>query len=472
MTAGGRDPRAVPGGRDPRAVPGAGTEGTTRRALLAGGAGLGLAAAGRVLPARAGRGSSSSLPREAACTVAPGELAVPRVILTQFQPGHEFVLTDAARASSTDDQTPGNYICGTQAVTVVTRGGGYADLTGRGLSFDAAGRYLAVRYRVSAALGVRELMLDVSSDAAFAARYSWQFADNVRTLGAGFSYDGAWAQVFLSFADAAVTGAPDRSRLTAARLRVKDGGTPVTVQWQEISLVSEPVAEFPAGVATICFDDLYASQYARARPVLEARGYPATLAVIAQLVGTPHGMSLAQLRSLQDDQGWEIGCHADSLAVHRATDVACPASVVGADLDREQRYLRGNGLTGYQTFAYPSGLWDPDVLGLVSGTCRSARLDFFGTQETFPPANACKLRACGSISSMPGAHSPADVMGYIDAAAANRSWLILIFHKFVTGTPRLMTECSVTDFAAIIAHLAASGMAVATTGDVLRRWRR
>lgn len=395
-------------------------------------------------------------------------LPVVRTIITQFQPGHGFVATGVSR-SDVNDNAAGHFICGTQAATVRTVGDGttYADLTSTRLRFDSTGSYLAVRYRLSSARGPRSLELDIANDAQFRHFYRWRFADRSSTLGAGFSYDDEWEQIFLSFADATATGHPSRSGLTAARLRVRDGGKPVTVQWQEISLVPEPAELFPRGVATICFDDLYQTQYLRGRPVLDAHGYRATVAVLRQAIGMAESMTLAELRSLQDDLGWEIGCHADTLAVHRATDIGKPLPEVEVDLRAEKTYLRENGLAGGNMFAYPSGLWNPAVIAMVRKYCQAGRLDFFRTQETFPPANPFKLRACGRISAAAGGHTAEMVRGYIDSAAAHRSWLILIFHKIVSGNAAISTECSLGDFESVISHLAGSGMAVLTAGDVL-----
>jgi len=398
---------------------------------------------------------------------------VHRTVITRFQPGHGFVLTGAAAESEVNDTAAGNFACGAQSARVVTVGNDhtYANLTSTALRFDTTGKYLAVTFRVSSALDARTLELEIANDAAFTRSYSWQFADRVANLGSGFTYDDEWEQIFLSFADAVTTGRPDRAGLTAIRLRAQDHGRPVTVHWQEVALVSDPGKRFPRGAATICFDDVYASQYTLARPVLAAHGFRGTVAVIRQAIGLESAMSLADLRSLQDEYGWEIGCHANTLAVHHETDIGVPLSAVVSDLRSELAFLRRSGFTGEKIHAYPSGRWNPAVLRAVSGYCGSARLDFFRTQETLPPADPYKLRACGSISSLPGGHSAAAVKRYIDAAAEHRSWLILIFHKIVTGTPAQRTECSLADFEAIVGHLAASGMPVLTTAEVMRHAR-
>jgi hypothetical protein len=404
----------------------------------------------------------------------PGAQAprVPRTVLTQFQAGHGFVLTSAnSGASNLNDTTAGNFICGKQAATVVTVGdsASIANITKTGLAaIDTTGMYLLVRFRLSSALNPQTLHLDLGNDSAFANMWRWQFADIVSTLGAGFSYDGEWEQIILSFADATVTGSPTRSGVTALRLRARDTGTPLTVQWQEISLVPEPAQIFPNGVVSVCFDDGYQTQYDNARPVMDSYGFRATAFVIREGLGTSGNMTLAEVKSLQDDLNWEIGLHADTTAVHQASDVSSVLDTVETDLRHEKTYFQVNGLKGSDVFAYPAGLWNPSVTALLSRYTRAGRLNFFKTQETFPPAQPYKLRACGAISSASGGHTATQVNGFIDTAKASRSWLILIFHKIVTGAVTTTTECSLTDFTSIMSHLTASGMPVRTIGEVMR----
>ena len=241
----------------------------------------------------------------------------------------------------------------------------------------------------------------------------------------------------------------------------------MTVQWQEISVVPDPAALFPSGVCSICFDDGYLTQYTAGKMLLDQYGYRGSLALIRDAIGLPTEMTLTQIQSLQNDLGWEAGLHADTGAVHAATDVGVPLSQVETDLRHEKAYFHANGLIADSLFAYPSGLWTPASVQLIRQYCHAGRLDFFRTQETFPPANPWKLRACGAIGSFAGGHSAATVNASIDAAAANRSWLILIFHKIVSGTAASATECSAADMTTIMTHLAASGMAVRPVGEVM-----
>lgn len=409
----------------------------------------------------------------------------PRTIITQFQSGHGFTAATSGTGTNVNDTTAANFIAGSQAATIVTKGDGssFTNLTNTSLSFDATGRYMCLRYRIDEVLNAQALHLDVSSDTSFTNFWRWDFHDGVTTLGAGYSYDGEWEQLIFSFGDATVTGTPNRAACVAVRLRARDwAGSPpspapvqanaaMTIQWQEVSLIEDPQALFPSGLVTFCFDDIYATQYTNAKPVMDALGQRATLAVIGDAIGVGSSMTMAQLQTLQNVSGWEIGLHANTSAVHSATDPGVALGVVETDLRQEKIRFQQNGLNSSRTFAYPSGLWNPAILALLGQYVSAARLNFLNAgQETFPPANPMKLRACGAISSLAlNQHTAAFVQTQIDAAKANRSWLILVFHKILSsGSPATSTECTLADFTTIANYVAASGMPVRTISEVMR----
>jgi peptidoglycan/xylan/chitin deacetylase (PgdA/CDA1 family) len=401
---------------------------------------------------------------------AAGTPRIPRTILTQFQSGHGYTASNAG-SSNLNDTTTGNFICGTQAVTITTAGDGstIANLTNTSVgSFSTAGQYLLVRFRLSSDVNTQALELFLGNDSGFANAYWWQFFDKSDALGAGYAYDNEWEQITLSFSDAQTVGSPTRTGITAVRLRCRDFGSPLTVQWQEVSLVADPGAVFPNGVATICFDDSYVSQYTLARPVLDAYGFRGTLHVIRDQIGGSASLSLAQLQSLQDDLGWEVGCHADTTAIHQASDQDSALAAVEMDFRNEKLWLLQNEFRGGNVLAYPLGQWNPSVLALARKYYAAARTVFFGTQETFPPGNPHKLRALSGISSYAGANPVSTATAAITAAAANRSWLILVFHQIVTTSPASATQILQSDLQTVIAALAASGMPVRTMGEVMR----
>src|SRR5688572_27578610 len=74
----------------------------------------------------------------------------------------------------------------------------------------------------------------------------------------------------------------------------------------------------PTPQVTITFDDGFLSTYTNALPILSARNITATIYPNTSTINTGTqadgfpGMSWAQLESLQNDFGWEVGGHTDT----------------------------------------------------------------------------------------------------------------------------------------------------------------
>jgi peptidoglycan/xylan/chitin deacetylase (PgdA/CDA1 family) len=140
----------------------------------------------------------------------------------------------------------------------------------------------------------------------------------------------------------------------------------------------------PAGrVAVITFDDAYRSILTRARPILAAHGFPATVFVptdwvgrdepmawpgIDRWLGGPHEPDLypldwKELAELADD-GWEVGSHSCSHPRLTALDDAALDRELGLSRALVERHLD----RPCSSFAYPYG----DVDDRVAGAARRA----------------------------------------------------------------------------------------------------
>ena len=60
--------------------------------------------------------------------------------------------------------------------------------------------------------------------------------------------------------------------------------------------------------------------------------------------------------------------------------------------------------------------------------------------------------------------------GDLDKCVANQSWLILVWHKFTTGSVTDVSTCSQSDFNAIIDAINAKAIPVIPVGDVLKHY--
>lgn len=397
----------------------------------------------------------------------------PSTILTTLQASHGW--TNNAGSTLATDST--DFTLGTQSVKITTGGAGaQANLSKTGMtSFDATGKALRIRVKVTDLTHMAELGCFLGSSS-FANYYKWSIQV---TGGSKFLQSGDWAIITLSFHDAQTAGTPVRSALTDARLYVIDDntGVPVVVNWQSFELIPDGSATWPNGVVSICFDDVYASQWTQAKPVLDAKGWPASCYSITDYLDTAGRLTAAQLMTAQDQYGWEIGGHASTGANHSTSYTGLSAAALEADIRAQRAKLLARGLRGADGTAYPLGQFGLTTDGqsttdIVRAHWAYARTTASRTKETLRPADRWRLRAISGISTFAGGVTPTSLTtattGEIAKCLANKSWLILVFHDITAGAPAATTQCSLTDFTSIVTAISAAGIPVRTVGEVLR----
>lgn len=196
----------------------------------------------------------------------------------------------------------------------------------------------------------------------------------------------------------------------------------------------------PAAQISFTFDDGLTSTLTAAAPAMAKYGIKGTTYVITGCVGmtkvnnTCHAntsttyMSWAQIQSLKTTYGWEIGSHTAThpyLATSDATDgqpnVLTPDQVV-AELVNSNTALSTNGYTATD-FASPYGDYNMSVLAQVAKVYQSHR--GFADQKTNDWPYSDYL-----INDFPVQEgvTVAQVQAKIDAAIANKQWLVLTFH--------------------------------------------
>lgn len=353
-------------------------------------------------------------------------------IVTEFQSGHGYATSGADASSNVNDTS--QFVLGSQCATVVSAGAGAsAQLRNTSVtSTDATHSQIVLILKCDDTTHLSSINVTVASDSGFSNNYNIQFSSHVLTA------SGAWITVSLSLGDAAVTGSPVRSAITAVRVFHRDDntGSKVTVHYQGIWLMpnaaNQTGAPFPSGVASITFDDGYETQWVTAKPYLDPQGMRATAYIIKDVVGASGRLTLAQVQALQDQSGWEVNAHAYTDADHSASLTGITAAQLLWDISSQKEWLLANGLNG-QGFAYPHGAANPSVVAAVRKFARYSR----GTQnltEVYPPADPYRLKAFSSISEFSGGTSPASISqssGKIDEAVTEGAWIILTFHNII-----------------------------------------
>ncbi len=276
---------------------------------------------------------------------------------------------------------------------------------------------------------------------------------------------GAWVSVTVPLGTPLARGGlgpVDLARVTGWQVGVVDAGAgPVTVWLNGLETIARPTR----GVVTLVFDDARDGVARYARPVLDRFGMRASVAVISDLVAAPGFMTLPELQAAVRYSGWDVVAHQATALAGDTGFVGLDDAALAAELDAVRAWLVAHGFaSGAAHVAYPYGAFDERVLEHVRARFASGRTIVRGLgHETWPPADPYRIRAL-SVADFDG---PAELRAEVDRASRERSWLVLVFHQIVDGSPRHPTEYAADDFAAVVAHLASADVDVRPWSDVV-----
>jgi peptidoglycan/xylan/chitin deacetylase (PgdA/CDA1 family) len=243
------------------------------------------------------------------------------------------------------------------------------------------------------------------------------------------------------------------------------------------------------GKVSLTFDDGLKSALLAA-DTLKPFGYAGTEYVISSCVGlttAPNACAADQndtymtwddIKNLYNNYGWEIGSHTETHP-QLSTDKLTDAQIV-EQLSGSLNAIKTNtGITPTE-FADPYGDYDNNTIATIAKYYASHRafqdLTFPDASEpitnTFPyyaprsssPYNDYML----TVAEIQGDVPEATVEAMIDQAKANNQWLILVFHKIVSGTASTVKDdyqYSASDLTKIAQHLQTTGMPVTSIAN-------
>jgi len=403
------------------------------------------------------------------CGAAPPIAAPEQAVdtwVTQFQGDHGFSVGGPAGASSMADTM--DHVLGDQSVWIQTTGfgGGLSTISRAGMpAVDVSDHMIKVVLRVDNIAHAQTLDV-VLGDSNFANAYTFQLKSG---QGQQYMTDGDWVSFSVSWDDSNVSirGVPNRNNITDVMFRVADDGTgiPVKLHVNGLGLVKTPPEKYPHGVVTFTFDDDWDTMVTPGSQLLAQHGFPATAYVIVDKVGAVGRSTLAELHDL-DKAGWDIASHAFTDVDHSAMFTTMSPNAVEDDMVNTRQWLLDNGFGGFDHCAYPSGefseIGQTDVLEIAGRYFTSCRTIYGRQHESFPPSDPRKLRVFyASASATLGA-----ALAAVDAAKANGDWLIIVNHRLV-DVPTVNTDWPITDYQALVEHVAQSGIDVATVTQVL-----
>lgn len=218
---------------------------------------------------------------------------------------------------------------------------------------------------------------------------------------------------------------------------------------------------FDRGLVSVTFDDGWTNQYTNALPLLQKYGVKGTFYIISgELNDQPDYMSPSQVKNLYNN-GNEIGSH----------------SVTHPDLTTVSQNQLINEMAGSQTtlqnligapvtdFAYPYGAYNTNTINLGQQYYQSQRTVSAGL-NTKDSLDLTKLKIYEVDSNI----TQAQVKGWVDAAIAQKSWLILVYHE-VANTPTDPTDdlyhTTPADLDAELSYIKNSGVATETVHQAI-----
>lgn len=231
----------------------------------------------------------------------------------------------------------------------------------------------------------------------------------------------------------------------------------VTLVLMVLAVPASAANPFDQGMVTITLDDGWATQYTKARPALNARNIDATYALVTNALAQGWGgyMTTAQVQTLVAE-GNDIASH--TLTHPDLTTLS--AAQLTSELQDSQAWLMSNlGLPAVPNFVVPYGRYDSTVQGAIRQSYASSRTVNAG--RNFRDTLVYELRG----NDVHRAVTVSTVRGWIDQAIAEKSWLILVFHEFVDGTPTRDTEYRTANFAAILDYVRTRGARTVTLAE-------
>jgi len=277
-------------------------------------------------------------------------------------------------------------------------------------------------------------------------------------LGGGFSYnDLAYPPVASSWQKVTANlVVPDNVvSLTIFHLIERNGSLTI----DNASLTSSIVQTFGQGMVSLDFDDGWLSTYQNALPILSAAGMKSTQYIISGSLTDPEYANAVQVLDMQS-KGQEIGSHSKTHPYLTTLD----PSQIQDEIAGSKSTLESLGVNSIRSFDYPYGDWNNPVAQVVqqSGYLGARTVD---TGFNYRDGNPFQLK----VQAVNSDTSLTQVQLWIDQAAAQNTWLILVFHKIQNSGDDASDVywTSPANLQQIVDYLATSSAKVVTTGEGL-----
>ncbi len=206
------------------------------------------------------------------------------------------------------------------------------------------------------------------------------------------------------------------------------------------------------GVVSITFDDGFSNMYTNARPVLQANKFPATFYLIANYVGAPSYMTVAQVKALQGD-GHEIGGHSATHAnLTTLSGAAFEQEIAGSKTTLEANF------GPIKSLAYPYGAYNASVKARAGQLYQTARTTDGGVNvKGNIDRTGLKMRYVTEST------SAATVATWMKEGAASGTWTILLYHAVAENAG--LYAVTPAQFASHMSAVKSSGLRTMTVSE-------
>lgn len=252
----------------------------------------------------------------------------------------------------------------------------------------------------------------------------------------------------------------DWSKIDSVKLIVRSKqGLIATVDIKDFSLVPDE----KEARAVIVFDDGWASVLDAAK-VMKKNGIKGNIAVISGIVDKRNFLTLDNLKTLQNDYGWNMVSHS-SLHKDAVQEYADNNNLKGLDIDvgdSLQYMIQNNINSAPNWYIYPNGSADDSIKQIIGKYFKFARATFPAPQ-LFPFAEPLEV---GVLPVYSDRAEPLDIHNAISDAIKYKQTLFLMFHKISKGTPSIYTEWSLNDFSTVVKDMKEQGIKVVTLSEL------
>lgn len=218
---------------------------------------------------------------------------------------------------------------------------------------------------------------------------------------------------------------------------------------------------------TLTFDDGFKSTYTLALPILSAHGikaveFPTTGFIDAGVTGDGFpAMTWAEIQSLQNTYGWEIGSH----TLTHAELPTVSLTQIRNELSQSKSILQSKGLN-VSSFASPYGAYDNTVLKEALKLYNLHRGFWDRDDQNVYPYNKDVIM----VQSEEAGVTVANVKAWIDQAIAQKKWLVLVFHDTATKlNPNYEYTITTADLTAIADYIKQKQIKVVTMDHTLQK---